>query len=97
MNIGFVGAIIGSLIGIAGGWIGTYFSIKNTKGPLERAFMIRSAITCWFGVGGFLAVLVFVPRARIWIWILYGIMLSLGIRYMNAKQAAIRREEHSNA
>ena len=97
MNIGSVGAIVGSLFGIVGGLIGTYFSIKNTKGPFERVFMIRAAITCWFGVGVFLAVLFFVPHARIWIWIPYGIMLPLAIRYMNAKQEVIRREEHSNA
>jgi hypothetical protein len=97
MNIGFVGAIIGSFFGIAGGLIGTCFSIKNTKGPLERVFMIRSSITCWIGVGVFLAVLFFVPQARTWIWIPYGIMLPLAIRYMNAKQKVIRREEHSNA
>jgi hypothetical protein len=96
-NVGFVGAIVGSLIGIAGGCVGTYFSIKNTKGPLERGFMIRSAIACWLGVGLFLAMLAFLPHARIWIWVPYGIMLPLGIRYLNGKQQAIRREEHSNA
>jgi hypothetical protein len=33
--------IIGGIIGWAGGVIGTYFRIKNAKGPLERKFMIR--------------------------------------------------------
>ena len=36
MNIGFVGAIVGSFFGIAGGLIGTFFSIKNAERAIER-------------------------------------------------------------
>jgi hypothetical protein len=36
--------IVGSIVGLAGGVIGTYFSIKNTKGPRERAFTVKSAV-----------------------------------------------------
>jgi len=97
MNPGPFEAIVGSLVGIAGAWVGTHLSIKNTNGPRERVFVIRSAIVCWVGVGVFLAVMFFVPQARIWIWIPYGILLSLAIRHVNTKQKAIRREEHSNA
>ena len=97
MNTGLVGAIVGSVLGIAGGLIGTYFSIKNTNGPRERAFMIRSAIVCWVGVGGFFAVMFFVPQARLWIWIPYCILLPVGIWYLNRKQMAIRREEQTHA
>jgi len=97
VNAGLVGGIVGSLIGIAGGLIGTYFSVKNTNGPREQAFMIRSAIVCWVGVGVFLAVMFFVPQARLWIWIPYGILLPLGIRHTNRKQMAIRRAEQTNA
>ena len=34
---------------LIGGVVGTYFSIKNTNGPRERAFMIRASATCWGG------------------------------------------------
>ena len=44
MNLGFVGGIIGGALGVLGGAIGTYFSIKNTSGPRERAFLIRISI-----------------------------------------------------
>ena len=40
-QIGLVGGILGSVLGCAGGAIGTYFSVKNTNGPLERRFMVR--------------------------------------------------------
>jgi hypothetical protein len=96
MNPGLIGGIAGSFIGVAGGLIGTYFSIKNTNGPRERAFMIRSAIVCWVGVGVFLAAMFFVPQARLWIWLPYCILLPLGIRYGNQKRMAIRREEQTN-
>ena len=97
MNPGLVDGVVGSLVGVAGGLIGTYFSIKNTNGPRERAFMIRSAIVCWIGVAAFLAAMFLVPQARLWLWIPYCILLLLGIRYGNKKQMAIRREEQTKA
>jgi len=33
-----------------GAAIGTYFSIKNTSGPRERAFMIASPFFTWIAV-----------------------------------------------
>lgn len=97
MNTGLVGGIVGSLLGVAGGLIGTYFSIRNTGGPRERAFMIRSAIICWIGVALSLAVTFLLPQAGLWLWIPYGILLPLGIRYGNRQQMAIRREEQTDA
>jgi hypothetical protein len=97
MDPGLVGGIVGSLFGVAGGLIGTYLSIRNTNGPRERAFMIRSAIVCWIGVGVFLATMFLVPPARLWLWVLFYILLPLGIRYGNRKQMVIRREEQTSA
>ena len=97
MNPGIIGGIVGTVIGVIGGLIGTYFGIKNTNGPRERAFVICAAIVCWVGVGGLLSVIVLLPRARLWVWIPYCILLPLGIRYGNRKQMAIRRQEQTNA
>ena len=93
MDPGLIGSIVGSLLGVAGGLIGTYFSIKKTNGPRERAFMIRAAAVCWIGLGALFAAMFFLPQARLWIWIPYFILLPFEIRYLNKKQAAIRREE----
>lgn len=30
---GWIGGIVGGSIGLVGGLVGTYYSIKNTKGP----------------------------------------------------------------
>ena len=97
MNAGLVGGSIGSLIGVAGGVIGTYFGIKNTNSARERAFMIRSAIVCCIGVVLFFAITVFIPPMRLWIGILCVILFPFVIRYMNRRHAAIRREEQTHA
>lgn len=94
---GWIGGITGGLLGVAGGIIGTYFSIKNTYGPLERSFMIKSAVVCWIAVLIFLGLLLCLPHPYRWfVWIPYGILLPLGIVYLNRRQRAIRQEELQN-
>lgn len=94
---GWVGGILGGVLGIAGGIVGTYFSIKRTNGPRERAFMIRAAIVCWIAIFIFLGLLLALPNPYRWfMWIPYGVLLPLGIRYINRKQQQIRQEETKN-
>jgi hypothetical protein len=94
MHPGVLGGIIGCLIGLVGGIIGTYCSVKNTNGPRERTFMIKSVIVGW-GCGlVFLGLLFALPSPYKWfLWIPYGIFLPLGITYGNRKQHLISREE----
>ena len=76
MDIGLIGGILGSVLGIAGGAVGTYFSIRNTQGPMERAFMIRASIVVWLALIVFLAALLLLPDPwRLLAWIPYGILL----------------------
>ena len=42
MDAGLIGAIAGSIIGLGGGAIGTYFSIKNTNGSLRTSIYDQS-------------------------------------------------------
>ena len=94
MHPGLVGGIIGSVIGVAGGIFGSYFSIKNTNGPLERAFMVRCVVFAWIVVAVFLGLLLILPVAyRIYLWIPYGVLLPLSIIKLNHKQAEIRQQE----
>ena len=91
---GLVGGIAGGVIGVMGGLVGTYFSIKNTNGPGERAFVIRAAVLCWLGITAFLAGLFLVPRPwNILLWVVYGPALMLFIRWANRGQARARAEE----
>jgi uncharacterized membrane protein YfcA len=91
---GLIGGIGGAVIGLIGGVIGTYFSIRNTDGPRERAFMVKSAVVFWVAALVFLGLLLLLPNPVRWfVWIPFGILLPLGIVYGNRRQQAIRREE----
>lgn len=94
MEPGLIGALIGSAIGVIGGAVGTYFSIKNTAGPKERTFMIRVALTAWLALLAFVAGLLAFPKPFNWLlWVPYGIGLPFGIRWCNRRQTQIRGEE----
>jgi Ca2+/Na+ antiporter len=90
----WAGGILGGVIGVMGGVIGTYFTIKNTKGPRERAFVVKGSIVCWLFVIGFIAGMWLIPQ---WYSLLlvvpYVIVLVLGIRKWNQTQLRIRQEE----
>jgi len=94
MHPGWIGGIIGGIIGLAGGIIGTWFSIKNTKGPAEKAFMIRMAVYIWILLLLFLLLLLWLPRPyNFLVWIPYSIILPFGIRYINKRQLEIQQSE----
>jgi hypothetical protein len=91
---GLIGGVVGGGVGLLGGVLGTYFSIKNTRGPRERAFVVRAAVACWLLVLAFLAGMYLIPA---WynqlLWLPYAALLLLGIRAWNRAQFRIRREE----
>lgn len=94
MDPGLVGGIIGGVLGLAGGAVGTYASIKNTVGPRERQFMVRVAVVTWILVTLFVALLFVLPSPYRWfLWIPYGVVLPLAIVLLNRKQRAIRADE----
>jgi hypothetical protein len=95
MNSGMLfGIVCGVSLGVLGGAIGTCFSIKNTSGPRERAFMVHVAIIPWVVVSIFVAALMLLPKLYNYLlWIPYAIVLPLSIIRWNRKQLEIRREE----
>jgi hypothetical protein len=93
-----MGGAVGSLLGFLGGAVGTYYSIKNTGGPRERAFMIRASAVCWAAVASFLVALWYVPPPyRASLWLPYGLLLPVAICASNREQERIRREEADDA
>lgn len=94
MNPGLIGGIIGCIIGVAGGIIGTYFSIRNTGGPKEKAFMIKASIIIWIaGIAFITLLLVLQTPWKFVLWLPYGILLPLGIIAGNRNLQRIRAEE----
>lgn len=92
-SIALMGAVAGSVIGIAGGLLGTYFSIKNTYGPRERRLMILTALVIWAILGAALAMAYAFPSLRPWMWAPIAITVLLVIPRVNRRQQEIRREE----
>jgi hypothetical protein len=91
-------AVGGSALGVLGGVVGTYFGVRNTKGPRERAFMLRVATVCWLAMAVFLAAMWVTPMPfRVLLWIPYAGALPLAIRGVNRRQEQIRREEAGGA
>ena len=91
---GWIGGIAGSLLGLAGGIIGIYFTIKNTNGPRERRFTIKASAACLVALILFLVLMFAIPRPyNALLWIPYAILLPLGIKYWNKTQLEIRIKE----
>ena len=99
MDSGIIVAVAaGCLTGLAGGILGTWASIRNKKGPRERAFMIRACAVTWIAGLVFLALMFLLPMPwRYLLWIPYGILLPLCIITGNRRQQRIRREETDGA
>jgi len=94
MHPGTIGAIAGSVIGIFGGIVGTYFSIKNTNGPKERSFVVKASAFTWVAVAIFLSALLLLPSPyNHLMWVPYGLLLGFGIRKFNETQKRIRDDE----
>lgn len=92
--VGWAGGILGCVIGLAGGIFGTYCGIKNTLGPRERTFMVKSNAVCWVAVTLFLGLMFVLPRPYCHLlWIPYALLLPLGVVFSNRTQQRIRREE----
>lgn len=94
MDAGLIGGVAGALIGVAGGIVGTWAGIHNTRGPRERAFMVRASLWCWLLGVLFLAGLLLLPKPwGVLMWVPYAVVLPLGIRYANRRQADLRAED----
>jgi hypothetical protein len=95
---GWIGAIVVVGIGLLGGVIGTYFTVKNTKGPRERAFAVKASILCWILVVLFVAGLALIPGwYKLLLVIPYLVGFFFGIRKWNEIQFRIQAESAADA
>jgi len=93
MDTASIGGILGSVFGILGGAVGTYFSIRNTSSPRERRFVIRAAILVWIALGLTALAVFYLPTLRVWAWVPICVMVVVGVPLLNRRQELIRREE----
>ena len=91
---GWIGPIVGGGVGLLGGVIGTYFSLRNTRGPRERAFAVKASILCWIVALLFVAGMALIPSwYKLLLVIPYLVVVVLGVRKWNEIQFRIQKEE----
>jgi hypothetical protein len=90
MDAGMAVGHAGGVTGVMGGVIGTYFSIRNTTRPRERALMLRLAALCRAWLAGMAAWLFLMPRPWNQATILLNLPLLLSIPRMNRWLARAR-------
>jgi hypothetical protein len=91
---GWAGGILGGLFGVLGGVMGTYFTIKNTNGPRERAFVVKGSVVGWALITAFIVAVWLIPRwYNMLLFVPYPILLLFSIRKWNQTQLRIRNEE----
>lgn len=91
---GLIGGLIGGIAGTMGGIIGTIVSIKSAKGPIERAFIKRSAVSAWVTVSVFLGLLFTIPQPyNSLLWIPYVAVILIRAPKLIKEHTEIRRSE----
>ena len=82
--LGLIGTVVGSIVGVAGGLLGTWMSIRNLPRGEQRNFMVRMAVVGWMGALGFCVALLLIPTP--WngvLWIVYVPGLCVFMRHVN--------------
>jgi hypothetical protein len=95
MNIGVIGGIAGSILGLAGGVAGAYRAYRRAKGPRERRFVVWASTALLGCVALYLTALFLAPKVRAAVFMAYAVVLSITIISMNRRHGIIQREEHS--
>ena len=97
---GLSGAVLGPLVGLLGGIFGTWMSIKHTKSPRERRFMVKMGIVAWslllllIGLPLVLALTGVIPKWSYWCSFatLFALLPPL-IIWGNRRQRKIQKED----
>jgi hypothetical protein len=90
-NIGWIGGVGGSVVGIAGGIFGTWCSIYNAKTPDEKSLIVGYSIACWALVTLFLVALFLTPMPYNWLWwIPFALAFTYGINRLKHDQKHMR-------
>jgi len=88
---GLLGVVIGGVIGLAGGLLGTWMTFRNVPRGVQSRFLKKAAVLCWVGVLAFTATTLLVPGTWKWLlWSVYGPLLAGFMRYVNHTQAALQ-------
>ena len=88
--------IAGTVIGVIGAAIATYWEIAKARqaGPRVRAFMVRACVFFWVWNCLFVATMLLVPKPQNWLAMpAYLVPLLIGAWYCNRRSMAIQAED----
>lgn len=95
-SITLIGTVIGSLVAIAAGVIGSFFCIKNTRGLAQGRFSIKFVVIAWLLISLYLALAFTVPvEYKPYIQIVYVFLLITVIVWGNRQLRAIHNSEQT--
>ncbi|MFW6342160.1 MAG: hypothetical protein ACOC00_03980 [Halothiobacillaceae bacterium] len=98
MDAATVGALVGGLIGLAGGIYGSLKSITSTRGPRERRLMWQLVVIFWLVGIAFLAGMLWVANPwRHLLWLPWLLFLPLFIVLGNRLLVRVRLEDTSSS
>lgn len=95
-----VGAILGPILGLLGGIFGSWMSIKHTRSPRERKFMVKMSIIVWLmlllliGLPLGLAIAGVIPKWVYWsVFVVFFVVLLPMIFWINNRTRQIQKED----
>jgi hypothetical protein len=92
--LGWGGAILGSVLGLLGGIIGTWLPIRNAKPGPEREVLIKWSIGFWVGILAILALMFLLPHPWRWlVWIPYPFALTWAVSSCNRQLATAAKQK----
>ena len=92
-----MGILFGTLILLIG-FVGTFHSVKNTKGPRERAFATQSNLVAWVAIALFFSTIYFLPDPyNILIVVGYFLVFPFVVYRVCSRRLLIRRMEEMHA
>lgn len=101
------GAILGPIIGLLGGLFGSWMSVKHTRSPRERQFMLKATLILWIELAVLLSVIAIflvlarrgaVPKKVYWtvfaiVMTAHFVLLLPAVIWVNRRQRRIQKEE----
>lgn len=89
MDSGTLGALIGCVLGLGGGAIGTYVEFRRAQTARQRRGVALYAGALWLVVISFVAGWYLLPATyHPWLWPVYGIALFVAVRYASWRREA---------
>jgi hypothetical protein len=91
MCLGVYGGLVGGLLGMAGGCLGTWAAVRNAGSPAERSLTIKASLWFWLVSLGVFALFLILPGEWRWaVLVVYWVFFPLFIVGVSRRLKVIR-------